>query len=37
MFDSQLQIRKKWGERYQEWITKAEKKMEELQQVNALL
>ena len=32
-----LQIRKKWGERYHEWITKAERKMEELQQINIML
>jgi hypothetical protein len=32
-----LQIRKQWGERYHEWMTKAEKKMEELQEVNTLL
>ena len=31
------QIRKQWGQRYHEWLVKAEKKMEELQQVNTLL
>ncbi|XP_011404772.1 PREDICTED: golgin subfamily A member 6C-like [Amphimedon queenslandica] len=33
----QAEIRRQWGERYHEWITKAEKKMEELQKVNQLL
>ena len=31
------QIRKQWGQRYHEWITKAEQKMEELQKINAML
>ncbi|XP_064394411.1 uncharacterized protein LOC135341683 [Halichondria panicea] len=31
------EIRKQWGQRYHEWLVKAEKKMEELQQVNTLL
>lgn len=31
------EIRRQWGERYHEWITKAEKKMDELHQVNNLL
>ena len=32
-----FKIRRQWGERYHEWITKAEQKMEELQKVNQLL
>eukprot|EP00731_Ephydatia_muelleri_P036405 Em0249g2a len=31
-----LEIQKQWGERYHEWITKADKKMEELQKVNSM-
>lgn len=30
------EIQKQWGEKYHEWITKADKKMEELQTVNSM-
>lgn len=31
------EIRQQWGDRYSAWIAKAERKMEELQQINTLL
>ena len=32
-----LELRNAWGERYHEWITKAERKMQELQDMNQIL
>ena len=32
-----LELRNAWGQRYHEWITKAERKMQELQEMNQIL
>lgn len=32
-----VQLHRNWGERYHEWIRKAEEKMKELQEVNTML